>query len=68
MGYCGEGSFQLPLGPKPAKANLRKQWCEALGIRDEKIIDGGTDKTRILHIGTFPNDFATLMNRIASES
>jgi hypothetical protein len=40
IGYCGEGSFQLPAGQKPDKANLRKQWCQALGIGRKDILAG----------------------------
>jgi regulator of replication initiation timing len=42
IGYCGEGSFQLPSGQKPGKANLRKQWCQALGIDQKEILAGET--------------------------
>jgi hypothetical protein len=40
IGYCGEGSFQLPTGQKPDKSNLRKQWCQALGIGQKDILAG----------------------------
>jgi hypothetical protein len=40
LGYCGEGSFQLPTGQKPDKSNLRKQWCQALGIGQKDILAG----------------------------
>jgi hypothetical protein len=33
-------SFQLPAGQKPDKANLRKQWCQALGIGRKDIVAG----------------------------
>jgi hypothetical protein len=55
IGHCGEGSFQLPLGQKPDKANLRKQWCQALGI-DQKDILAGEKILRIAY-WHFPERF-----------
>jgi hypothetical protein len=55
IGYCGEGSFQLPLGKTAVKANLRKQWCRALGIGQKDIVDGeGTLRIAYWH---FPERF-----------
>jgi hypothetical protein len=55
IGYCREGSFQLPLGQKPDKANLRKQWCQALNIGQKDILAG--EKTLRITYWHFPEQF-----------
>jgi hypothetical protein len=55
IGYCGEGSFQLPLGKKHDKANTRKQWCQALNIGEKDILAG--EKTLRIAYWHFPERF-----------
>jgi hypothetical protein len=55
IGYCGEGSFQLPTGQKPDKSNMRKQWCQALGIGQKDILAG--EKMMRIAYWHFPERF-----------